>query len=116
MQYLVQMRLSNASRPTTLQDGVTFIEQFILPTLELCKKLREDKKILAGGPGSGTVALVLIVNVESPRELDDLIMSLPLWPRMETDVIPLTTFEGRQQTVRPVLERLKAELQSVAVR
>jgi len=31
MQYLVQMRLSTAGRPTTSEDGVAFIEQFILP-------------------------------------------------------------------------------------
>jgi hypothetical protein len=59
------MRLSTAGRPTTSEDGVAFIEQFILPTLELCKKLQTEHKILAGGPISGAVALVLIVNAES---------------------------------------------------
>jgi hypothetical protein len=69
-QYLVQMRLASAGRPTTSEDGVAFIEQFILPTLELWKKLQTEHKILAGGPISGAVALVLIVNVESVQELD----------------------------------------------
>ena len=110
MQYLVEMRLASASRPTTQQDGVAFIEQFVLPTLDLCKKLLNEKKILAGGPMSGTVALVLIVSAESVRELDDLITSLPLWPRMETEVIPLTSFDGRQVAVRAALERLRATL------
>ena len=112
MQYLVQMKLGSTSRPTTPQDGVALIEQFILPTLDLCRKLEEEKKILAGGPISGAVALVLIVNAESARELDDLITSLPLWSRMETEVIPLTSFEGRRQAVRPTVERLKARLQA----
>ena len=111
MQYLVQMRLARVGRPTTPADGVAFIEKFILPTLELCKKLQDEKKILAGGPMSGTVALVLIVSAESARELDDLITTLPLWPRMETEVIPLTSFEDRQLAVRPTLQRLKARLQ-----
>ena len=91
---------------------MALIEQFILPTLEQCKKLLEEKKILAGGPMSGAVALVLIVNAESARDLDDLVTSLPLWSRMETEVIPLTSFEGRQQVVRPMLEGLKARLQA----
>jgi muconolactone delta-isomerase len=112
MQYLVQMKLGSASRPTMPQDGVALIEQFILPTLDLCRKLVEEKRILAGGPISGAVALVLIVNAESARELDDLITSLPLWSRVETKVIPLTSFEGRQQAVRPTLERLKARMQA----
>ena len=59
---------------------------------------------------SGAVALVLIVNVESVQELDDLLTGLPVWPRMETEVTPLTTFEGRARSLRPRLDRLKAEL------
>ncbi len=114
MQYLVQMRLTPSGRPATSADGVAFIEQFILPTLELCKKLQDEKKILAGGPMSGAVVLVLIVNAESARELDDLITSLPIWPRMETDVTPLTTFEERALTLRPRLERLKAQAREAA--
>ncbi len=109
MQYLIQMRLSSSARPTTQEDGIAFIEQSIFPTLELCKKLQEEKKILAGGPMSGAVAIALIVNAESARELDDLITSFPVWPRMETEVTPLTTFEGRAQTLRPRLEQLKAQ-------
>jgi hypothetical protein len=45
------------------------------------------------------VNLVLIVNAEPARELD-LITSLPVWPRMETAVVPLTTFEGRAESLR----------------
>lgn len=109
MQYLVQMQLSSSARPTTQEDGIAFIEQYIFPTLELCKKLLEEKKILAGGPMSGTVALALIVNAESARELDDLITNLPVWPRMETEVTPLTTFEERAQSLHPRLEQLKSQ-------
>lgn len=112
MQYLVRMRLASASRPTTPQEGVAFIEQLVLPTLDRCKKLQDEKKILAGGPMSGTVGLVLIMNAESARELDDLVTSLAPWPRMETEVIPLTTFEGRQLVLQPTLERLKTRLQA----
>jgi len=110
MQYMVHMRLANAGRPTTFEDGLTFIEQFILPTLELCKQLQTDHKILAGGPVSGAVALILIVNAESVQELDDLLTGLPVWPRMETEVTPLTTFDGRAMSLRPRLDRLKAHV------
>jgi len=114
MNYLVHMKLANAGRPGTPQEGIAFIEQFILPTLELCKKLGAEKKILAGGPISGTVALSLIVNAESIQELDDLITSLPVWPRMETTVTPLTSFDGRMLVVRARLEQLKAQLRNDA--
>ena len=36
MQYLVQMRLSTAGRPTTSEDGVAFIEQFSTQLIESC--------------------------------------------------------------------------------
>ena len=109
MQYLVQLRLIGPARPMTPQDGIAFIEQFIFPTLELCKKLERDKKIVAGGPVSGAVALALIINAESAKELDDLITSLPVWPRMETDVTPLTSFDDRKQSVVVLREALQAQ-------
>ena len=107
MNYLVQLKL--ASRPETPQEGIVFIEQFILPTLDLCKRLESEKKIVAGGPLSGAIALSLIVSVESVQELDDLIISLPVWPRMETTVTPLSTFDVRIQAVRSRLEQLRLE-------
>jgi len=107
MNYLVQLKL--AGRPDTPQEGIVFIEQFILPTLELCKRFEVERKIVAGGPLSGAVALSLIVSAESVQELDDLITSLPVWPRMETTVTPLTTFDFRIQAVRTRLEQLKSQ-------
>jgi hypothetical protein len=43
-----------------------------------------------------------------------LIESLPLWPLMETTVIPLTTFEGRIQAVQSKLKQLKSMIQEPA--
>jgi len=107
MNYLVQLRL--AERPADPEEGIVFIEQVILPTLELCQKLEAEKKIVAGGPLTGAIALSLVVSAESAQELDDLISSLPVWPRMETSVTPLTTFVGRMQTVQARLEQLKIQ-------
>jgi muconolactone delta-isomerase len=109
MQYLVQLRLRNSANPMSPSDGIGFIEDLILPTLERCKKLQEDQKILAGGPMSGAVALALIVTARSAQELDDLVTSLPVWPRMETEVIPLTTFDERRQSVLSKLDGLKTQ-------
>jgi muconolactone delta-isomerase len=109
MQYLVQLRLASSGRKMSPREGVAFIEELIFPTLERCRKLQEEKEILAGGPMSGAVSLALIVTAESAQELDDLITGLPIWPRMETEVIPLTTFERRKQSLLPRLAELKAQ-------
>lgn len=99
MQYLVQMKIVAPARPANLSDGVAFFNEYIRPTLDLCKKLQDQRKILAGGPTSGAIGLALIVQADSARELDDLITGLPVWPRMETEVTPLTTFEDRALSI-----------------
>jgi hypothetical protein len=111
MQYLVQMKLVAYERPTTAEEGLTFIEQVIFPTLEMCKKMQEAKKILAGGPISGSIGVAMIIEAGSALELDELIESLPVWPRTETSVTPLTTFEGRITAIRPRLDHLREILQ-----
>jgi muconolactone delta-isomerase len=100
MQHLVQMKIVPQGRPMSAEEGVVFFEEFIHPTLELCKKLQDEKKILAGGPISGTIGLVLVVKADSAKELDELVTSLPVWPRMETEVTPLTTFEDRALSIQ----------------
>ena len=112
MNYLVQMKL--ASRPANPQEGKALIEQMILPTLELCKKLEAEKKIVAGGPVGGSIALSVIVSAQSAEELDGLITSLPVWPLMETTVTPLATFEIRAQEVRLRLEQMKQQAKAQA--
>ncbi len=108
MEYLVHMRLADSGRSTTPAEGLVFIEQYVLPTLELGRKLQSEQRILAGGPISGTVGLAFIIRAESAREIDDIVGGLPLWPRMVTTVTPLTTWEERAAALRPRLERLKA--------
>jgi len=109
MQYLVQMKIVPEGRPMSAEEGAAFFEESIHPTLELCKKLEQEKKILAGGPISGTIGLALVVKADSAKELDDLVTSLPVWPRMETEVTPLTTFEDRALSIERRLNDSRAK-------
>ena len=104
MQYLVQMKLADSVRPRSPEEAIGFIEQYVFPTLDVCDKLLEEKKIAAGGPLGGAIALTLVVRAESIQELDDVLESLPIWPLMQTTVIPLTSFEGRRAAGRQRLE------------
>ena len=108
MEYLVNMRLADSGRSTTPAEGLTFVEQYILPTLELCQKLATENRILAGGPVSGTIGLAFIIRAETANEIDDIVAGLPVWPRMVTTVTPLTTWSNRTSVLRPRLERLRA--------
>lgn len=106
MQYLVRLRLVNPSRPKTADEGLAFIERYILPTLERCEQLQAQGKVAAGGPVSGAVALNLIINADTAQGLDEVITALPAWPLMETTVTPLTTFADRRHAVLGMRERL----------
>jgi len=114
MRYLIEMKLSGSARPKDPQDGILLIERYILPSLEICRKWQGEGKLLAGGPVSASIQLAFLLEVESVQELDELIESLPLWPLMETSVIPLTTFEGRIQAVQSKLKQLKSSITDLA--
>ena len=112
MQYLVDMQLAASSRPSGgAEEGIACIEQLILPSLEACETLLEAKKRLAGGPAVGAIRRILIVSTDSAQERDELVSRLPIWPRMETTMVPLTTCGGRATSLRPQLEGRKAMLQ-----
>jgi muconolactone delta-isomerase len=106
MQYLAQMRLANPSLPTTADEALFFIEQYILPTLERCEELQSHDKVIAGEPVSGALASDLIVNADTARGLDEVIASLPVWRLMEATVTPLTMFNDRRQGV-PAIRQLQ---------
>ena len=108
MDYLVDMRLADSARSATPAEGLTFVEQYILPTLELGEKLAADQRILAGGPVSGTIGLAFIIRADSAAEIDEIVTGLPVWPRMVTMVTPLTTWAGRRTALRSRLDRLRA--------
>src|SRR5260370_22072122 len=76
MQYLVQMNLVTSGRPTTAEAGLTLIKQVIFPSLELCRKMQDEKKILSAGPVSGNIALAIIVEANSAIDLGALIEAL----------------------------------------
>ena len=88
-----------------------YLEQLILPSLEACETLLEAKKIRAGGPAVGAIRRILIVSTDSAQERDELVSSLPIWPRMATTMVPLTTCGGHATSLRPQLEGRKALVQ-----
>src|SRR5215472_246252 len=100
MRYLVQMRIVPQGRPMSKEEGVVFFAEFIHPMLALCTKRQDEKKIAAGGPISGTIGLVLVIKADSAKDLDDLVTGLPVWPRRETEVTPLTTFDDRALSIQ----------------
>lgn len=99
MQFLVEMRLVDEVRNEAIRDGKSFVERVIVPTLERVEELGTQDVVVGGGVITGTIGLMLLVEVETARELDEALVSLPLWPMARTSITPLSSFADRAKIV-----------------
>ena len=107
MLFLIELDHVKQGTPLTPETGRAFIEQTIFPTLARAEELVKAKKIIAGGPVLGRVALRLIVEADSLSDVDKIITSLPIWPLADTRVTPLIAFSERRQHAEALLESLQ---------
>jgi hypothetical protein len=107
MLFLIELDHVKQGTALTPEIGRAFIEQTIFPTLARAEELVKAKKILAGGPVLGRVALRFIVEADSLSDVDKIITSLPIWPLAETRVTPLIAFSERRQHAEALLESLQ---------
>ena len=106
MLFLVELDHVKSGMTPTPETTRTFIEKIIFPTIARAEQLIAEKKILAGGPAMGRIALRLIIDVGSLQEADRLVSSLPLWPLADTRITPLIAFADRRASVQALLENL----------
>lgn len=106
MLFLVELDHVKSGIVLTSEAGSAFIERVIFPTLARAEQAVTEKKILAGGPAVGRIALRFMLEADSLQEVDRLVSSLPLWPLADTRVTPLVAFGDRRQSVRALLDTL----------
>lgn len=111
--YLVEMTFPPSASLST-QEVITFSERMVLPTLEICQKLRATGRIVAGGTALAAIGFTFIARTESPQDLEDMISGLPMWSRAQTRIVPLGTFESRANIMREKLSLLKARTQEAS--
>src|SRR6266508_316992 len=109
MLFLVELDHMKSGPPPTPETGRAFIEQVIFPTLARADQLVAEKKIVAGGPVTGRVALRLMIDADSPEHVDRIVSSLPIWTQAETRITPLITFAERRDHVQALLEGLERQ-------
>ena len=73
MQYLVHMDFVDPGPLLPIQQYVGMMRQAVLPGHEALQSLKSEGKILAGGFPVGERAIALIVESDSPKELDALL-------------------------------------------
>ncbi len=106
MKFLVEMDHVKTGQPFTEETGRSFIEGIIFPTIARAEELIQEGRIVAGGPVAGRIAIRFIADVETAKQIDQLISSLPLWTVAETKVTPLIEFSDRRAHVQALLQRM----------
>ena len=111
MQYLVTMDFVDPGPLLPIQQYAGMMRQAVLPGHEALKTLKSQGEILAGGFPVGERAIALIVESDSPNELDALLEFIPFWGIVKTKVTPLQDFEDRHEQDRQFAKQLEQTLQ-----
>jgi muconolactone delta-isomerase len=110
MQYLVTVETIGPD-PVDPEQLISQERQAVLPTHDVLLNLKAEGKILILGVPVGTRTWLFVVDADSHKELDELLVSLPAWAITETKVTPLHVLEERAENDRRDIERLESELQ-----
>ncbi len=111
MQYLVTMDFVDPGPLLAPQQFLGMYRTVVMPGHEAIINLKSEGKILAGGNPVGERAIAFIVEADSPKELDSLLMEIPFWGITKTKVTPLQEFEDRRDQDQQVAEQVEQSLQ-----
>ena len=111
MQYLVTMDLVDPGPLLPPQQLLGMYRTAVLPGHKALINLKSERKILAGGYPLGERAIAFIIEADSPKELDSLLLEIPFWGITKTKVTSLQDFEGRRDQDRQFAEQLEQTLQ-----
>jgi muconolactone delta-isomerase len=110
MQYLVTMDFVDPGPLLPIQQYVGMMRQAVLPGHKALLNLKSEGKILAGGYPVGERAIAFIVEADSPKELDSLLMEIPFWGITKTKVTPLQEMEDRRDQDQQATEQMEQSL------
>ena len=110
MQYLVTMETIEPD-PLPPEQLVELSRQAVLPTHDALLNLKAEGKIPILGVPVGSRTWLFVVDADSHKELDELLVGLPAWAITEMRVTPLHILEERAENDRRFIERLESELQ-----
>jgi hypothetical protein len=107
-EYLVEMDFTPFATLLTPKESASFTENMALPTLEALEGFAKSGRIRAGGARLAAGGFSFIAEATSPQDLEEMVTSLPLWPRAQVRVVALAPFSGRTASMRGRLAEAKA--------
>jgi muconolactone delta-isomerase len=111
MQYLVTMNLVDPGPLLPPQQLLGMYRTAVLPGHEALISLKSEGIILAGGYPLGERAIAFIIEADSPKALDSLLLEIPFWGITKTKVTPLQDFEDRRDQDQQAAEPMEQSLQ-----
>jgi hypothetical protein len=113
--YLIEMKIAPTGTILSPREGIAFTERYVLPTLDACRELTAAGTIVAGGPAIAAMTFTFVLRARSPEHVEEIVSGLPIWPRAQTTIVPLGTFEHRAANVRQRLAKVKDALAQAPV-
>jgi muconolactone delta-isomerase len=111
VQYLVTQELVDPGPLLPPDRLLVMYRSAVLPGHEALINLKSEGKVIAGGYPVGERAIAFIVEADSPKELDSLLLEIPFWGIVKTKVTALQDFEDRRDQDRQFAEQLEQTLQ-----
>jgi hypothetical protein len=111
MQYLVTQEFVDPGPLLPPDRFLGMMRSAVLPGHEVLINLKSEGKVIAGGFPVGERAIAFIVEADSPKELDELLLEIPFWVITKTKVTPLQDFEDRRDLDRQGAKQLEQMLQ-----
>ena len=110
MQYLVTQELVDPGPLLPPDRFLGMMRSAVLPEHEVLINLKSEGKVIAGGFPVGERTIAFIVEADSPKELDSLLLEIPFWGITKTKVTPLQDFEDRRELDRQAAEQIERSL------
>ena len=111
MQYLVTQEFVDPGPLLPPDRFLGRMRSAVLPGHEALINLKSEGKVIAGGFPVGERAIAFIVEADSPKELDSLLMEVPFWGITKAKVTPLQDLEDRRDQDRQGAEQMEQSLQ-----
>ena len=92
------------------EQVVTFVEQAVIPSLEMLIQWEQEGRIRAGGTFPGERAGAMVIEADSAEEVGQLLGSLPFWGQMKWEVRALQSLSSTLERERGIIEQTRAAL------
>jgi muconolactone delta-isomerase len=105
MRFLVTLEGSGVAG-TPPERLVQVLDQMIVPGVEKLAQWEQEGKIHGGAYVAGRGG-VFIIDADSSEEVDQLLTSLPHWPVLKVDVLPLISTSALLERARAIRQRVQ---------